>query len=444
MNQTINRNYLLTILSIVLAFSSVDRAALGLFLQDIKIDLGLSDTQLGLLTGIAFALFYSVMGIPIARWADRGNRVFIISITTAVWSAAVVLCGAAGNFIQLLLIRVCVAVGEAGCIPPAHSLIADCFSRAERARASARYLLGGPLSVLIGYFIAGWLNKFWGWRWTFFLLGLPGLGVAALAWYTLKEPRRERQLYATISDGERDASRDAAGPGRPSAWEVCRTLCSNSTFRHLLLCFSVMSFFAYGIGQWQAAFFVRSYGLDTGTLGTWFTVIYGLCGLLGTYWGGELASRFAANDERFQLRVMAVVYVGFGVVSALIYVSTSQYVAFGLMGLVTLVGMGTYGPLFATIQTLVPGRMRAMSIAVLYLFANLIGMGLGPLAAGILSDAFQPVFGSESLRYSLLAFCPGYLWGGVHLWLASRTVTRDLEAARLGGGDLRHGAEAAA
>lgn len=218
---------------------------------------------------------------------------------------------------------------------------------------------------------------------------------------------------------------------QPSLKEVCLTLWANTTFRHLLLCLSVTSFFGYGIQQWQPAFFIRSYGLETGELGTWFALIYGFGGLLGTYWGGELASRFAANNERLQLRAMAVVYAGFGVISACVYLSPNQYLAFGLMGLGAAGGTTTTGPLFATIQTLVPPRMRAMSIALIYLFANLIGMGLGPLAAGALSDAFRPWAGEDSLRYALLCLCPGYLWGVWHLWRGSKTVTRDLNA-RLG------------
>src|SRR5687768_16882052 len=183
--------YLLVLLLVICAFNYIDRLALGLVLQDIKVDLSLTDTQLGLLSGIAFALFYSIMGIPIARWADRGNRVAIITFTTALWSAAVALCGVASNFVQLLLIRIGVAVGEAGCTPPAHSLIADYFTRAERPRAVAIYMLGGQLSV-VGYLWAGWLNELYGWRVTFMLLGLPGLGLAALAWLTLREPRLGR------------------------------------------------------------------------------------------------------------------------------------------------------------------------------------------------------------------------------------------------------------
>src|SRR5688572_19698438 len=153
---------MLVVLLVILASNYADRMALGLVMQDIKIELALSDVELGVLSGIAFAFFYSVMGIPIARWADRGNRVTIIALTTALWSAAVALCGLAGNFVQLLLIRIGVAVGEAGCIPPAHSLIADYFTRAERPRAVAIYMLGGSLSVVVGFFVAGWLNELYG------------------------------------------------------------------------------------------------------------------------------------------------------------------------------------------------------------------------------------------------------------------------------------------
>src|SRR5882762_8997075 len=175
MKASVYKKYLLVLLLVILAFNYVDRLTLGLLLQDIKVDLSLSDTQLGFLSGISFALFYSVMGIPIARWADRGNRVTIISITTVLWSAAVALCGVAGSFPQLLLIRIGVAVGEAGCIPPAHSLIADYFTRAQRPRAVAMYMLGSTLSMLIGYYLAGWLNAHYGWQTMFKLLAVPGI-----------------------------------------------------------------------------------------------------------------------------------------------------------------------------------------------------------------------------------------------------------------------------
>jgi MFS transporter, Spinster family, sphingosine-1-phosphate transporter len=414
------KNYLLNVLLVLLAFNYVDRLALGLLLQEIKADLGLSDAQLGLLSGIAFALFYSLMGIPIARWADRGNRVTIISITTAIWSAAVALCGLAGSFFQLLLIRIGVAVGEAGCVPPAHSLIADHYSRSERPRAVARYMLGAPLSVLVGYFLAGWINQYYGWRVTFVVLGLPGLALSLLAWRTLREPR-----LASVQP-----CNGLSTDQRPTLKEVCATLWANRTFRHLLFCYAVTSFFAYGVVKWQPSFFIRSFGLQTGELGTLFALISGLGGLVGTFWGGELASRWAAGDEGRQLRAMAAAYCASAVLSALMYLASSAYVAFALMAVVVLGGAATIGPLFATIQTLVPARMRALSIALVYFFANLIGMGFGPLVAGALSDALRPFLGDESLRYVLMALSPGYAWGGWHLWRASRTVSRDLLLAK--------------
>ncbi|MEI9992991.1 MAG: MFS transporter [Rhizomicrobium sp.] len=422
MKKIVYKNYLLGVLLLLFAFNSVDRLALGLVLQDIKADLHLTDTQLGLLTGIAFALFYAIVGIPIARWADRGNRVTIIAVTAAVWSVMVVLCGAAGNFVQLLLIRAAVGVGEAGCVPPAHSLIADYFDRGERPKAIAVYMMGGSLSLLIGYFLAGWLNQFYGWRAMFVLLGLPGLVLAVLAWRSLREPRLDK---ADAPDGI------AASPApQPSLREVWLTLWANATFRHLLFCFSAVFFFGYGILQWQPTFFIRSYGLKTGELGTWFAAVNGVSGLIGTYAGGALASRYAVNNERLQLRVIALLFSSFGAIYALVYLSPDRYMAFALMGIATLGAAAANGPIFGAIQSLVPERMRAITIAIIYLFSNLIGMGLGPLAAGALSDALRPWAGDESLRYALLALCPGYLWGGWHLWRASRTVNRDMEAVQ--------------
>jgi MFS family permease len=371
------------------------------------------------------------MGIPIARWADRGNRITIISVTALLWSFAVVLCGVAASFIQLLLIRIGVAVGEAGCMPPAHSLIADYFKRAERPRAVAVYMLGAPLSVVVGYFVAGWLNEIYGWRMTFILLGLPGIALAALARFTLLEPRCKSSPQQVVDGAAFDGGRQPQAGATPpsSVWSVCRVLWGNRTFRHVLLCFSVGCFFDNGILQWMPAFFIRSFGLNTGELGTWFAMIYGLGGLFGTYVGGELAARYAANNERLQLQCMAAVYASFALISALIYISPTIYLAFGLMLVVAVGGAMTSGPLFGSIQTLVPPHMRAMAIAVLYLFANLVGMGFGPLVVGALSDALHGSFGDDSLRYALLAMCPGYLWAGSHLWRGSKTVNRDLELA---------------
>jgi MFS family permease len=406
--------------------------ALGLVLQDIKVDLELSDTQLGLLTGIAFALFYSLMGIPIARWADRGNRVTIITLTTALWSGAVALCGLATTFAQLLAIRVAVAVGEAGCLPPGQSLIADEFARASRPRATSLYMLGAPLSTVAGYFLAGWLNELFGWRIMFVILGLPGLVIALLVWLTLSEPRNADR---SAKSGSNLSTRSREGSDHPRLIEVLLTLWRLRTFRSLLLFFVCGSFFATGLTQWSPAFFIRNFGMKTGEVGTWFAAAYGIGGLSGTLLGGWLASRYAAGNERLQLRASALLYCAMGACYSGVYLSPNAYGALGLIAAASVMNGLTNGPIFATVQTLVPEKMRAMSIALLFLFANLVGLGLGPLAAGALSDALRPSLGDQSLRYALLLLCPGTLWCGWFLWRASRTVVvdaREAEAARSG------------
>ena len=424
--KAVYKNYMLILLMIILAFNYVDRLALGLVLQDIKASFHLSDTQLGLLSGIAFALFYSLMGMPIARWADRGNRRIIISLTTGLWSVAVALCGFSANFVQLMLSRVGVAVGEAGCMPPAHSLIADYFTRAERPRAVAVYMLGSTLSMLIGYFLAGWLNELYGWQTMFKLLGLPGIVLAALAWLTLREPRRQlARLEATVSNPAMTAA-----PPAPhyTMREVFATLWNNSTFRYLWLTFSVMSFFSHGVVQWQPSYFIRTFGMHTDELGAWLTLIYGVGGTLGTYIGGMLATRYAANNEALQLKATGWLYAGYGVLMAGVFLAPDKYTAITFNTIGTIGASLASGPLFGTIQTVVPERMRAMSITLIYLFANLIGMGLGPLATGALSDFFAHWAGNNSLRYALLTLCPIALWGSGYLLLAAKTVARDVDA----------------
>jgi len=424
MRTTGYRRYLLILLLAILGFAFLDRVALGVLLQDIKVDLHLSDTQLGFLSGIAFALFYSVMGIPIARWADLGNRVLIVSLTTALWSVAVATCGMASSFVQLMLIRVGVAVGEAGAFPSGISLIADYFNRAERPRAVAIYSLGGPLAMIGGYMIAGWLNQRFGWRLTFVLIGAPGLVVAAAAWLTLREPRLAKTILQTTAAGRPEAT--IGSEKRTELKEVCAALWANTTFRHLLLCISVTYFFNYGSLQWQPSYFMRSFGLTSGEVGVWFAIIFGVGGLVGTYLGGEFASRYAAGNERLQLVVFAIVMVICGLMSASVFVSSNLHMAFALLGGVSLALFVGVGPLYAIIQTLAPERMRAVAMALVMLIGNLIGMGLGPLATGALSDAFHGWAAQESLRYALLTMSPGYLLVAWFAWRASRTVTRDL------------------
>jgi len=387
-------------------------------MQSIKADLALSDIQLGFLTGIAFAFFYAVLGIPIARWADKGNRIKIIYVTTGLWGIAVATCGLATGFVQLLIARIFVGVGEAGSIPPANSLIADMFERRERPRATSRYMLGGSIGVVAAFFIAGWLNQLYGWRAVFYLMGGCGLATAIAAGLFLNEPRELGPEYSPPSRGLQSPV--------VSLTEVFRAVFSNRTWLNLTMSTSLVYFFGSGLSTWQPAFFIRVYGMKTGELGTWFSAIFGLTAVAGTYAGGELATRFAGGDERLQLKTMAVAYCIFGFISAMAFVVSNKYAAFALLAIGGVTINVTTGPILAIIQSVIPSRMRAIAISLVYFFANLVGLGLGPLVTGALSEFFERRFGSESLRYALLCMYPGYAWCAFHFWRASRSVARDL------------------
>lgn len=416
------RAYLVFLLATIFALNGLDGTALGLVLPNIKSALHLTDTQLGVLTGIAFSLFYATVGIPIGRWADRGDRVAIIALTAALWGVMVMLVGAARSFWQLLLIRIGVAVGEAGCVPAAYSLIAQYFEREERPRAIAKYLLGGYVAVVLGYPAAGWLSHYFGWRTMFVCIGLPSVVVAPIAWWTLSEPRRSPRMAvgAAISTEQ-----------SPRMLKVIRVLWVNRTFRYLLAVICANTLFGGGINIWQPSFFARSYGWKVQQLGLYFSAVYGVGGIIGTYAGGYLASRFAPKNERLQLGTFALFSAGFGGVSALIYLSRNSTVSVTLLGLAVICVCLQNGPIFAATQTVVPERMRAISISVIYLFSNLLGAGVGPLLVGALSDALHRFAGAESLRYALLAMCPGYILAAWLLWQAARTVSGDAEGATL-------------
>lgn len=425
------KNYALGVLTIVLMFAYVDRVALGIVLQAIKADFDLSDTQLGFLGGIGFAVFYSIVGLPIARWADFGNRVTIIACACALWSAAVALSAFAGTFAQLVLIRVAVAVGEAGCLPPSFSLLADYFNRAERPRAVAIYGLGSTFALVVGYFFGGWLNDHYGWRITFVVLGTPGVFLALLVWLTLREPRREC-VAASSSKTECESAgivgRHQPTIGQASLAAVCTSVWTNVTFRRLLLCLSGLLFFNVGIGQWLPAFFIRSHGLTAEQVGIWLSLVIGVSGLIGSYSGGELASRFAAHNESLQLRATAFAVCGSGAAAILAFLTPSAHAAFALFGLHMFGLAAITGPLFATMQTLVPEHMRAMAFAIAYLVGNLLGLGFGPLVTGALSDLYHVWAHEQSLRYALLTLAPGYFIVAWHAWRGSTSVAGDLAA----------------
>lgn len=384
----------LWILLIVYIFNFIDRQIVNILAEPIARDLGLSDTQIGLMTGLAFALFYTVLGIPIARFADRSStsRPKVIAIALAVWSLMTALCGLAQNFGQLLLARIGVGVGEAGCTPPAHSLISDIVPPEKRSSALAFYSLGIPIGTLLGMIIGGTLADYVGWREAFVVVGLPGVAMALVVWFVIKDPRQSDA--ATIL---RNQNQPAALPMKQALSEVMRS----RAFVLLLFAGSAASFLAYGKTTWTTIFFQRTHGMSPGEVGLWFGLIGGVGGILGTFLGGYLADRFGAKNRRHVLSAPAIGMALAVPLALFAYQAPTWPMALTLLVLPTIFNSFYYGPTYSAAQGLVPLRARAIASATLLFFQNLIGLGLGPLFFGILSDWLQPAHGAESVRYVL-------------------------------------------
>ncbi|MAI53888.1 MAG: MFS transporter [Gammaproteobacteria bacterium TMED95] len=408
------RNYALGVLVVVYTFNFIDRQILSILLEPIKQDLRLSDTALGMLTGFAFALFYATLGIPIARLADRGNRRNIIAWSLTIWSAMTALSGIAQNFWHLLIARIGVGVGEAGCSPPAHSMIADYFPAENRATALGIYSLGIPVGILFGFIAGGWLNEFFGWRVAFFVVGVPGILLALLVRWSLREPDRG------MAEG-RQANAD-----QPGIMETFTYLYQKPSFRHMAIGGGLTAFVGYGIVTWVPSFLIRSYGMDTGEVGTYLGLILGIPGGIGIALGGYLADRYGAKDTRWYLWVVTVALLIAVPITVGVYLSSSATASLLFLILPVLLGNFYQATTFSQAQGLVPLRMRAVAAAVLLFILNIIGLGAGPQMVGVVSDLLAPTYGDESLRYALLALSFVNIWAAYHYYLAGKTLKQDL------------------
>ena len=400
------RNYALGVLVVVYTFNFIDRQILSILLEPIKQDLALSDSALGMLTGFAFALFYATLGIPIARFADRSNRRNLIAWALAIWSAMTAVSGLAQNFWHLLLARIGVGVGEAGCSPPAHSMLADYFPTENRATALGIYSLGIPFGILFGFIAGGWLNEFFGWRVAFFIVGVPGLLLAILVRFTLREPPRG-MAEGRVADEE-----------QPTILETFRFLWSKHSFRHMAVGGGLTAFVGYGVITWVPSFLIRSYGMSTGDVGTYLGLILGIPGGIGIALGGYLADRYGARDTRWYLWIVSVALIASTPLFFGVYLSSTAFASLMFLILPILLGNFYQATTFSQTQGLVSLRMRSVAAAVLLFILNMIGLGAGPQAIGILSDILQPSYGDESLRYALL------ILSTVQIWAASLLPSR--------------------
>jgi predicted MFS family arabinose efflux permease len=406
------RAYVLSVLLVAYIFNFIDRqlpAMLGPMLVD---EFELSGRQFGAMTGTAFALFYTFVGIPVARWADVGSRSRIIALALFVWSGMTALTGLAQSFFHLALARIGVGVGEAGCSPPAHSLISDLFPVERRATALSIYSLGIPIGGALGTLLGGWLGQLYGWRTAFFVVGLPGVALALLVRLTLREPAR--------AEGH-------AG-GEP-ALVVARFLTRLPSFLHLSAGATLHAFYGYGAATFIPIFLVRVHGLELGEIGTALAAIALTTGVLGTYLGGWLSDRLARADARWYMWVPAIGSLAALPFAFLFYLWPEPWTALLLSIPGTIVGGLYLGPCFAMTQSLAKPHMRAMAAAVLLFLINLVGLGAGPFFVGVLWDLLRPSFGEDAIRYALLGtVAVAACWSAGHFSLAARTLRQDLLA----------------
>ena len=416
------RNYALGILFVGYIVNFVDRSILSLLLEPIKLELSLSDSQLGLLGGLAFAVFYTFLGIPIAALADRRSRVKILAVSMVIWSAMTALCGLASNFWMLLMARIGVGVGEAGASPPSHSLISDYFPIETRATALSIYALGIPFGTMIGNYVGGWGADELGWRQTFYLVGIPGIFVAMIVALTLREPPRG---MSDVKVGVANANQPK--PDAPKVKDVLNFLWGKVSFRHLSFAAGLHAFVSYGASTWNAPFFTRIHSMSSTDLGAALALVAGI-GAIGTFAGGYLSDKLSerTGDKRWYFwlpGIATVIMVPFQLVA---YLYDGATAAIASLCMVAIMGNAYLGPSFAMTQALVSLRMRAVASAILLFVLNLIGMGLGPYFVGILSDLFAPTLGVESIRYALCIAVLVNVWAGVHYFIGARSVRGDL------------------
>jgi predicted MFS family arabinose efflux permease len=409
------RALVLVMLVLVYTFNFIDRQIVGILAIPIKADLGLTDTQLGLMGGLAFALFYTLLGIPIAMLADRANRTVIMSIALVVWSAMTAVCGFAQNFTQLFLARLGVGVGEAGGVAPAYSLVADYFPSEQRARALAVYSFGIPLGSALGIFFGGLIASLIDWRTAFMAVGIAGVVLAPIFKLVVREPAR----------GRYDPTGAAARPA--SLREVLRVLLGKPSFWGLSLGASASSMMGYGLFFWLPSFFVRTHGLTLLQASLYFAAILLVGGMAGIWLGGWSADRFGAGKRRAYALIPATAFLLTLPFYVAAVTTSSLALSFGLFLVPTALGLVWLGPVLSAIQHVVPSGMRATASAVFLFINNLIGIGLGTVMLGAISDLLSERFGADSLRYAILSGTVFYVVAASLFLLSARRLERDWE-----------------
>lgn len=413
------RYLVLGILTTVYVSNFVDRQVINVLATYIIADLNISDGQFGMLSGLAFACIYTTLGIPIARWADIGNRRNVIAISVAIWSVMTAACGAAQNFGQLFMARFGVGIGEAGGSPPAHSIVSDIFPAHQRATALSVYSLGVYGGILVGTIGGAYLVQFFDWRIAFVVVGLPGIFLALLVRFVIKEPPR----------GMAEARKDVAPPG---FLRVVGFLWERKSFRHLSFACALHAFVTYGMGNFMPLFLGRVHGMPILDIGWYYGLIAGIGGLAGTFFGGWMSDRMAnkTGDKTWYVWIpfiSTLLAIPFALITFLV-MPTGVSAAFSYL-LPVFAGGWYLAPCIASTHFLVGIRMRAMASAILFFVLNLIGLGLGPMLTGFVSDMLTPNYGDNALRYAMSITVLVNIWCALHYYWATRTIRADFDRA---------------
>jgi len=419
---------MLGLLTVAFGLNLLDRQIINILAEPIKRDLDLSDAQLGALTGLSFALLYSVLALPIARRADRGDRVRIVGLAILVWSFFCAACGAAASFVQLLLLRIGVGIGEAGCAPPSQSLIADEFPPERRAGALAIFALGSPSGASVGLVAGGILAGAIGWRWTMVAAGAPGLIVGAL-------------VLATLAD--RHAGR--SGAAVPPLRGVLAHLMRNRSFLLVIVACALLSFVNYGAMAFAGSFYLRVHAAEIavlgeslglapiGVVGLGLGLFGGIGGALGAIAGGRLGNRGGGDDPRWLVLIPAIGSLLCALGYLAMFTVPSAAASFGLFFVAAFFSNFWYGPGTLAIQRLAGPHSRATALAISLFVNSVVGLGLGPLVMGALSDAFAPALGTgEGLRAAVLIGLAAGLASALLYWLSSHSIAADVRRSALG------------
>lgn len=467
------RAYVLGSLLLVYIFNFIDRTIINILTEPIKESFQVEDWQMGLLGGIAFAALYTMLGIPLARISERVNRVLVITCSIAIWSLFTVLCGFASSFIMLFIMRICVGIGEAGCTPPAQSLIADYFAPQSRATAVSIYAMGVPLGGMIAGLSGGIITeqltgenvesfltsigliglfgdldwaKVEGWRIAFVVVGLPGMLLALIFNRTVKEPPRGYTDPASAQKQE-----------RASFGEALKVLAGKPTYWHVVIGATIASFIGYGVGQFTTSFLIRTHGLSLTEAALLFSLILGLMAAIGVWSSGFMADRMA---KRYPTALSWIPALGM-LLSVPLYVfgysASNLWVAMPPLMIAAMIHYYYLGPMYAVSGGVADSRMRATSVAITLLIVNIIGLGLGPPAMGFLSTFLKSIYlsgadlgltleackavdltaeasaacdsaNARGLQTAIIAFCCLYAWAALHYLLAGRTMKRDMIA----------------